>query len=122
MRMDKRTSRYQQALAEAQSLAVGRDHPAIEPPHLLQALLDQDGGSTQPLLQNAGINIDLLRSKLARIIDELPKLANATGEVNVSPDLRSEEHTSELQSLMRISYAAFCLKKKNKTTTITNNT
>src|SRR3546814_533605 len=87
MRMDKLTSRFQQALADAQSLAVGRDHPAIEPSHLLQALLDQDGGSTQPLLQNAGINIDLLRSKLARIIDELPKLANATGEVNVSPDL-----------------------------------
>ncbi|NGY04471.1 ATP-dependent chaperone ClpB [Solimonas terrae] len=87
MRMDKLTSRFQQALADAQSLAVGRDHPAIEPAHLLQALLDQDGGSTQPLLQNAGLNIDLLRSKLARVIDELPKLANATGEVNVSTDL-----------------------------------
>jgi ATP-dependent Clp protease ATP-binding subunit ClpB len=87
MRMDKLTSRFQQALADAQSLAVGRDHPAIEAAHLLQALLDQDGGSTQPLLQNAGVNIDLLRSKLARIIDELPKLADATGDMKVSQEL-----------------------------------
>ena len=78
MRMDKLTSRFQQALADAQSLAVGRDHPAIEPPHLLAALLDQDGGSTQPLLQNAGVNIDLLRSRLAQAVDRLPKLGNAT--------------------------------------------
>ncbi|WP_028081562.1 ATP-dependent chaperone ClpB [Solimonas soli] len=87
MRMDKLTSRFQQALADAQSLAVGRDHPAIEPAHLLAALLDQDGGSTQPLLQNAGVNIDLLRSRLAQALDRLPKLKDATGEVNVSPDL-----------------------------------
>jgi ATP-dependent Clp protease ATP-binding subunit ClpB len=50
MRMDKLTSRFQQALADAQSLAVGRDSPAIEPAHLLSALLDQEGGSTRPLL------------------------------------------------------------------------
>ena len=61
MRMDKLTSRFQQALADAQSLAVGRDHPAIEPVHLLQALLDQDSGSTLPLLQQAGVNADMLR-------------------------------------------------------------
>ncbi|MFT4047055.1 MAG: ATP-dependent chaperone ClpB [Solimonas sp.] len=87
MRMDKLTSRFQQALADAQSLAVGRDHPAIEPTHLLSALLDQDGGSTQPLLLNAGVNVDLLRSRLAQALDRLPKLSNNTGEINVSPDL-----------------------------------
>jgi len=87
MRMDKLTSRFQQALADAQSLAVGRDHPAIEPVHLLAALLDQDGGSTQPLLQNAGVNVDLLRSKLAQALERQPKLTNNTGEINVSPDL-----------------------------------
>ncbi|NKF21825.1 ATP-dependent chaperone ClpB [Solimonas marina] len=87
MRMDKLTSRFQEALADAQSLAVGRDHPAIEPLHLMQALLDQDGGSTQPLLLNAGVNNDLLRDKLAQAIDRLPKIGQATGEVNVSPDL-----------------------------------
>src|SRR3546814_12038057 len=97
MRMDKLTSRFQQALADAQSLAVGRDHPAIEPSHLLQALLDHDGGSTQPLLQNAGINLDLLRSKLARIIHELPKLANATGTANGHPALATiQNHTHTL--------------------------
>nr|WP_277346244.1 ATP-dependent chaperone ClpB [Solimonas marina] len=85
--MDKLTSRFQEALADAQSLAVGRDHPAIEPLHLMQALLDQDGGSTQPLLLNAGVNNDLLRDKLAQAIDRLPKIGQATGEVNVSPDL-----------------------------------
>ena len=87
MRMDKLTSRFQQALADAQSLAVGRDHPAIEPAHLLAALLDQDGGSTQPLLLNAGVNVDLLRSRLAQVLDHQPKLGNNTGEINVSPEL-----------------------------------
>jgi ATP-dependent Clp protease ATP-binding subunit ClpB len=87
MRMDKLTSRFQQALADAQSLAVGRDNPAIEPAHLLLALLQQDGGSTLPLLQNAGVNTNLLRSKLAQALDRAPKLGDATGEISISPDL-----------------------------------
>ena len=87
MRMDKLTSRFQQALAEAQSLAVGRDHPQIEPAHVLQALLDQEGGSTNPLLQQAGVNIDTLRSKLAAVLDGVATLRDATGEVQVGPDL-----------------------------------
>ncbi|MGH8429040.1 MAG: Clp protease N-terminal domain-containing protein, partial [Solimonas sp.] len=87
MRMDKLTSRFQQALADAQSLAVGRDHPQIEPAHLMLALLDQDGGSTLPLLQRAGVNADLLRTKLSRAIEQLPKLGQATGEVSVGPEL-----------------------------------
>ncbi len=87
MRMDKLTSRFQQALADAQSLAVGRDNPAIEPAHLLLALLQQEGGSTSPLLQNAGVNVDLLRSKLAQALDRAPRLGDATGEITVSPDL-----------------------------------
>ena len=56
MRMDKLTSRFQQALSDAQSLAVGRDHNLIEPAHLLLALLDQQGGGTRPLLAQAGVN------------------------------------------------------------------
>ena len=87
MRMDKLTSRFSQALQDAQSLAVGRDHPAIEPLHLMSALLGQDGGTTLPLLQNAGVNVDLLRSKLAQGIERLPRLTSNTGEINVSPDL-----------------------------------
>src|SRR5579885_327502 len=87
MRMDKLTSRFQQALAEAQSLAVGRDHTQIEPVHLMQALLDEDGGGTAPLLEQAGVKLDALRTKLAAAIDALPKLKEPTGEVQVSQDL-----------------------------------
>ena len=64
MRMDKLTSRFQQALADAQSLAAGRDHSVIEPAHLLVALLDQSGGSTRPMLAQAGVNVPLLRGLL----------------------------------------------------------
>ncbi|TAM11456.1 MAG: ATP-dependent chaperone ClpB [Nevskiaceae bacterium] len=85
--MDKLTSRFQQALQDAQSLAVGRDQPQIEPAHLLQALLDQDGGSTTPLLQLAGADTARLRNELARIIDNLPHLGKPTGEVQVGAEL-----------------------------------
>jgi len=87
MRMDKLTSRFQQALAEAQSLAVGRDNPQMEPAHVMQAMLDQEGGSTAPLLEQAAVNIDVLRSKLDTLLDALPKLKDATGEVQVGQDL-----------------------------------
>ena len=69
MRMDKLTSRFQQAIADAQSLAVGRDHTIIEPVHLLVALLDQSGGSTKPLLAQAGVNVPLLRERLGEILE-----------------------------------------------------
>jgi len=87
MRMDKLTSRFQQALAEAQSLAVGRDNPQMEPVHVLQALLDQEGGSTAPLLEQAAVNIDRLRNGLDTLLDALPKLKDATGEIQVGQDL-----------------------------------
>ena len=64
MRMDKLTSRFQEALSDAQSLAVGRDHSVIEPVHLLAALLDQQGSGTRPLLTQAGVNVPLLRERL----------------------------------------------------------
>ena len=87
MRMDKFTSRFQQALADAQSLAVGRDHNQIDPAHVLQALIEQDGGSTLPLLAQSGANVDSFRSKLAALLDNLPKIGTPTGEVNVGSDL-----------------------------------
>ena len=86
MRMDKLTSRFQQALSEAQSLAVGRDHTAIEPVHLALALLDQEGGM-KPLLQQAGVNADLLRSKLSTALERLPKVSQPDGNITVSADL-----------------------------------
>ncbi|HTJ18216.1 MAG TPA: ATP-dependent chaperone ClpB [Steroidobacteraceae bacterium] len=87
MRMDKLTSRFQQALADAQSLAVGRDHQYIEPLHVMSALLDQQGGSARPLLDKAGVNINLLRSQLGEALDRLPKVEGNAGEVHLSNEL-----------------------------------
>ncbi|RMD79561.1 MAG: ATP-dependent chaperone ClpB [Gammaproteobacteria bacterium] len=88
MRMDKLTSRFQQALAEAQSLAVGRDHPFIEPVHVMIALLDQEGGTARPLLAKAGVAVDRLRSQLGEALERLPRQEGGTpGEVHVSNDL-----------------------------------
>ncbi|HET6603637.1 MAG TPA: ATP-dependent chaperone ClpB [Xanthomonadaceae bacterium] len=87
MRMDKLTSRFQQALADAQSLAVGRDHNLIEPAHVLLALLDQGGGSTRPLLSQAGVNVATLRQRLGEVLDGLPRVAGQEGAVTVSNDL-----------------------------------
>jgi ATP-dependent Clp protease ATP-binding subunit ClpB len=88
MRMDKLTSKFQMALAEAQSLAVGRDHQQIEPAHVMSALLDQEGGAIRPLLAQSEVNINLLRSELGQALDRLPKVTGGTpGEVHISRDL-----------------------------------
>ena len=87
MRMDKLTSRFQQALADAQSLAVGRDNTIIEPAHLLLAMLDQSGGGTKPLLAQAGVNVPVLRERLAELLDKLPKVSGQAGNVQVGNDL-----------------------------------
>ncbi len=87
MRMDKLTSRFQQALADAQSLAVGRDHNMLEPVHLMVALLDQQGGSTVPLLAQAGVNVPSLRTRLGQALERLPRVAGQEGNINVSNDL-----------------------------------
>jgi ATP-dependent Clp protease ATP-binding subunit ClpB len=87
MRADKLTSKFQIALADAQSLAVGRDNQFIEPVHLMLALLDQQGGSIRGLLLKAGVNVNLLRSQLGLALDRLPKVEGAGGDVHVSNDL-----------------------------------
>jgi ATP-dependent Clp protease ATP-binding subunit ClpB len=87
MRMEKLTSRFQQAMSDAQSLAVGRDHNLIEPAHLLIALLDQQGGGTRPLLTQAGVNVPLLRERLGVAMDALPKVSGQDGSVSVGNDL-----------------------------------
>ncbi len=87
MRMDKLTSKFQLALADAQSLAVGRDHQFIEPVHLMAALLDQDGGTAPGLLSKAGVNVNLLRSRLGEALDRLPAVQGAGGELHISNDL-----------------------------------
>ncbi|MCE5979970.1 ATP-dependent chaperone ClpB [Pseudomonas sp. JR33AA] len=87
MRIDRLTSKLQLAISDAQSLAVGMDHPAIEPVHLLQALLEQQGGSIKPLLMQVGFDINGLRQGLVKELDQLPKIQNPTGDVNMSQDL-----------------------------------
>ncbi len=87
MRMDKLTSKFQLALADAQSLAVGRDHNYIEPVHVLVALLDQEGGSVRHLLTQANVNSNLLRSHLGEMLDRLPTVEGGSGDVHISNDL-----------------------------------
>ncbi len=87
MRMDKLTSKFQLALADAQSLAVGRDHQFIEPAHLMLALLDQQGGTARHLLTQADVPINPLRSGLGELLDRLPEVQGAAGDLHVSNDL-----------------------------------
>ncbi len=87
MRMDKLTSKFQLAIADAQSLAVGRDHQFIEPVHLMSALLDQEGGSVGHLLTQTGVNVNMLRSQLGEALDRMPTIGEATGEVHISNEL-----------------------------------
>jgi ATP-dependent Clp protease ATP-binding subunit ClpB len=87
MRLDKLTSKFQMALADAQSLAVGQDHQFIEPAHVMVALLDQQGGSVRGLLTKSGVNVNLLRSQLGDAIDRYPKVEGAGGDVHFGSDL-----------------------------------
>ena len=85
--MDKLTSKFQMALAEAQSLAVGQEHQFIEPAHLMVALLDQQGSSVRGLLTRAGVNVNVLRSKLGELLDRLPKVEGTGGEIHIGNDV-----------------------------------
>ncbi len=87
MRPDKLTSKLQLALAEAQSLAVGRDHQYIEPLHLVHALLNQEGGTLPHVLSNTGINLNLLSSEIIKALDALPTVSGSAGDVHISRDL-----------------------------------
>ncbi|MBI4996768.1 MAG: AAA family ATPase, partial [Rhodocyclales bacterium] len=87
MRFDKFTTKFQQALSDAQSLAVGHDNQIIEPQHLLLALLGQEDGGTTSLLQRAGVNVPPLKTALDKAIDRLPKVEGHGGEVTIGRDL-----------------------------------
>ncbi len=87
MRIDKLTTQLQGALADAQSLAVGRDHNFIEPTHLLAAMLDQQNGSVSPLLTQSGCNIEQLRQKLLEALDRMAQIQNHQGDVAMSNEL-----------------------------------
>jgi len=87
MRMEKLTSRFQQALADAQSIALGRDHQFMEPSHVMLALLDSSGGSVRPLLMKAGADVNKLRDGVLALLDSLPKVEGTPGEIHISNDL-----------------------------------
>ncbi len=87
MRMDRLTSKFQMALADAQSLAVGRDHQFIEPAHLMTALLDQEGGTVRHLLTRADVNVNQLRSGLGDALDRMSSVEGAAGDVHISNEL-----------------------------------
>ena len=89
MRLDKLTTKFQQALSDAQSLAVGHDHTSIEATHLLSALLSQDDGGTASLLARAGVNLEPLKAGLQVALTQLPKVAESSGEVSISRDLNN---------------------------------
>ena len=87
MRMDKLTTRFQMALSDAQSLAVGHDHQFLEPVHVMAALLDQQGATVHHLLAQAGVNVNALRSQLGLALDSLPRVTGVAGDVQVSNEL-----------------------------------
>jgi len=101
MRADKFTSKFQMALADAQSLAVGRDHQFLEPVHVMTALLDQEGGSLRHVLGSAGININRLRSRLGESLDRLPQVEGTAGEVHISKDLERLLNLADKYAQMR---------------------
>ncbi|MFM7433176.1 MAG: Clp protease N-terminal domain-containing protein, partial [Gammaproteobacteria bacterium] len=88
MRQDKLTEKFRQGLAEAQSLALGRDHQIIEPAHVLLALIDQQAGTVRPLLVKAGGNLPRLRTDLTAALERLPKVEGTPGEIHISNDLQ----------------------------------
>ena len=85
MRFDKLTTKLQEALGEAQSLALGRDQQYIEPAHALLALLAQEDGGIAGLVAKAGGNTSLLRKNLSQLIEKLPKVEGTPGEVQSDP-------------------------------------
>ncbi|WP_024871542.1 ATP-dependent chaperone ClpB [Tolumonas lignilytica] len=87
MRLDRLTSKFQVAISDAQSLALGRDHQFIEPLHIMLALLEQQGGSIRPLLTLAGCNVDPLQARVTQELDRLPKVSGVDGDIQISPQL-----------------------------------
>ncbi|PAW11178.1 ATP-dependent chaperone ClpB [Vibrio sp. V1B] len=87
MRLDRFTSKFQIAISDAQSLALGRDHQYIEPVHLMVALLDQNGSPIRPLLTMLDVDVTQLRSKLSEMLDRLPKVSGIGGDVQLSSSM-----------------------------------
>src|SRR5476651_2135473 len=102
MRQDKLTTKLQEALADAQSLAVGNDNQYIEPVHLLTALLNQDDGSARSLLQRAGVNVGGLRKALAASLERLPKVSGTGGNVQASREFGAILNLADKEAQKRV--------------------
>lgn len=89
MRFDKLTTKFQQAIADAQSIALGADNPTIEPQHVLLALLNQEESSATALLARAGVQVNALKTGLTNAVDQLPKATDNNGEIAISRDLNN---------------------------------
>ena len=87
MNIEKFTTKFQQAIAEAQSLAIGKDNQFIEPVHLLSALLNQQDGSVAPILTASGVNVAALRNELNNELAKLPQVSGNGGDVQLSRQL-----------------------------------
>jgi len=101
MRQDKLTTKLQEALADAQSLAVGNDNPYIEAVHLLFALLNQDDGGARSLLQRAGVNVGALANALKSALERLPKVSGTGGDIQVGRELVSLLNLADRESQKR---------------------
>ncbi len=101
MRFDKMTTKFQEAFADAQSLALGQDNAYIEPQHLLSALLGQADGSTQSLLTKADVQLPALKQSLQASLERLPKVEGTGGEIGVSRDLNNLLNLTEKEARKR---------------------
>src|SRR5919112_1100359 len=101
MRIDKLTTKFQQALADAQSQPLAHDNGFIEPQNLLAALLAQEDGGTASLLQRAGVNVAPLRKALEDSITRLPKVEGTGGEIGVSRDLNNLLNLTDKEATKR---------------------
>ncbi len=87
MRIEKFTSKFQEALSRAQSIAVGQQNSTVEPEHLLMAMIDQESSTIRPLLKQADVSLPQLRSSLSEAIERLPRLGRVTGDIRISDNL-----------------------------------
>src|SRR3989475_5671614 len=101
MRLDKLTTKFQQALSDAQSLALGNDNGFIEPQHLLAALLQQEDGGSASLLARAGVNVAALKSSLTKAIGRLPKVEGQGGEISISRELNNLLNLTDKEATKR---------------------
>ena len=101
MRFDKLTTKFQQAFADAQSLALGHDNGFIEPQHMLAALLAQEDGGTTSLLARAGVQVPKLQAALKASVDRLPKVEGQGGEITVSRDLNNLLNLTDKEATKR---------------------